>query len=246
MYDWLGNSVCKWCRSKWIWWEVTVKNTWCLSEICETVLLQSPSASVPPAPYCLSAAPLSNGRGPSSPTPRASVKKQELSRRAAADSYCTYASNGVVGPTWSLNMRKIISSTCMLHCCSLGEDARNLIRSSKPVLCMAHSSRSWTLASPSTFCRRDGLRERRWQDKCVKERASFSWSVYNRTSLASHMVPVALTINAYLLFTGICRYMKQVPGEEKDPLNQKEILFLSLLPVLKKVSDEWHNERHPY
>ncbi len=57
--------------------------------------------------------------------------------------------------TWSLNMREIISNTCMLHCCSLWADARNLTRSSKPLMWMAHSSLSWTLASSSTFYRRD-------------------------------------------------------------------------------------------
>lgn len=54
--------------------------------------------------------------------------------------------------TWSLNMREIISSTCMLHCCSLWADARNLTRSSKPLMWTAHNTRSCTLASSSTFC----------------------------------------------------------------------------------------------
>lgn len=58
------------------------------------------------------------------------------------------------GLTWSLNMREIISNTCILHCCSLWADARNLTRSSKPLMWMAHSSRSWMLASSSTFYRK--------------------------------------------------------------------------------------------
>lgn len=53
-------------------------------------------------------------------------------------------------PTWSRNMRETISRTCRAHCCSAGVLARNLSRSSMPLMCRAHSTRSCTLASPST------------------------------------------------------------------------------------------------
>lgn len=52
--------------------------------------------------------------------------------------------------TWSRNMREMISRTCRAHCCSTWALARNLSRSSIPLMCSAHSTRSCTLASPST------------------------------------------------------------------------------------------------
>lgn len=70
-------------------------------------------------------------------------------------SYMCTTSKGFLSLTWSLNMRETISNTCMLHCCSLWADARNLTRSSKPLMWMAHSSLSWMLASSSTFYRGD-------------------------------------------------------------------------------------------
>lgn len=44
----------------------------------------------------------------------------------------------------------MISRTCRAHCCSAWALARNLSRSSIPLMCSAHSTRSCTLASPST------------------------------------------------------------------------------------------------
>lgn len=82
-------------------------------------------------------------------------KKSRAQKQNCLRSIYAVLSRGIFSLTWSLNMREIISNTCILHCCSLWADARNLIKSSKPLMWMAQSSLSWTLASSSTFCRWD-------------------------------------------------------------------------------------------
>lgn len=40
-------------------------------------------------------------------------------------------------------------------------------------------------------------------------------------------------MKTHLLLTGVCGYVKDISDQYEDPLNQKVILFLSLLPVLE-------------
>lgn len=51
--------------------------------------------------------------------------------------------------------------------------------------------------------------------------------------ISSGFYRIPFILKTYFLFTGVSRYMKHIPDQDQDPLNQEVILFLSLLPVLK-------------
>lgn len=45
---------------------------------------------------------------------------------------------------------------------------------------------------------------------------------------------IIVILKSDLLFIGVCRYMKHIPNQQQDPLDQQVIFLLPLLPVLRE------------
>lgn len=120
----------------------------------------------------------------------------------------------------------MISRTCRAHCCSPWALARNLSRSSIPLMCSAHSTRSCTLASPSTPWGR-------WQARC--------WGPQGATTAPDLPGTQGRILSRYLLLRGVRGDVQHIAHQQQDPLNQQRVLLLPLLPVL----GQWSREGSP-
>lgn len=194
--------------------------TWTGAAALEPSSPPAPSAAGSPATACPPRARRPPAPAPALPAAPGSAAEPSALPRGAL------VGGGVPGSaqlTWSRNMREMISRTCRAHCCSDWALARNLSRSSIPLMCSAHSTRSCTLASPSTPWG-GGVAEI-WRGGQDVERQALRGSPRSPQPW-------------YLLLRGVRGHVQHVAQQQQDPLDQQRVLLLPLLPLLRGRSRE--------